>query len=920
MAQTKGKTETKKTNSGTKNAPKSTAKKSTAKKPATKNTGGSGRNVKKQPLVRREVWAGVYLLGAFVGVLSAFGVSGFLMNWYDALFGSLLGYGCALLPFALLFGGVLLLLKRKGKARLRVGCMLLIPLFFGALRHMLAAGEYAPGLKGIGALAADGAAGSSGGVLAGGAAILLEAALGLVGGCILVCLLMVVCLLGAFRLTPARMWHGIQALRFQPEPEEEPQQQTIAALRENRPAAKRKIMDIPVDDDMVTTLRPKREKGGIVAPPNVPTPAEVLRNAEQAEKEAARQAALEEIARKEAEAAAVRQREAEAARKAAEQQHKNEIFADAMRAVLKPAGKEETPSAEVEAPPFDFDEPMVDEPMEQPRNAKTVASVSRVSGHKPAAAAQPETEDAEPEITDADVAQEIRENLKEAGDHPVYFYPPIHLLHSGSGRLPGSEEAVKNTAERLIDTLSSFGIEASVVDITSGPAVTRYELLLQRGIKVSRVTNLSDDIALALGASGIRVSTIPDKNAVGVEVPNEQQELVTVRDIVDTAAFRNSKSRLSFAVGKNIAGEPLVGDIGKMPHMLIAGTTGSGKSVCINSILISLLYKSTPEEVRLIMVDPKMIELGVYNGIPHLLLPVVTDPKKAAGALNWAVGEMMRRYKKFAEVGARDLTGYNAEMERRAAAAAEQPLEEGAEPPKFDKLPRIVVVVDELSDLMAVARREVEEAIIRIAQMARAAGMHLIIATQRPSADVITGLMKTNIPSRIAFAVASAIDSRIILDQMGAEKLLGKGDMLYAPLGGGKPKRVQGCFVTDQEVEAVVNFVKERGTADYDQEVMDFIERQAEPEGAEGGAAGGGGVDEDEDPLLMDAIEVVVEMGQASVSMLQRRLKLGYSRAARLVDQMEERGIVGPFEGSKPRSVTITREEWQEMQLRRESL
>ena len=321
------------------------------------------------------------------------------------------------------------------------------------------------------------------------------------------------------------------------------------------------------------------------------------------------------------------------------------------------------------------------------------------------------------------------------------------------------------------------------------------------------------------------------------------------------------------------------------------------------------------------MVDPKMIELGVYNGIPHLLLPVVTDPKKAAGALNWAVGEMMRRYKLFAEVGARDVNGYNSEMERRQATAAAQPQpqpEEAADPKTHEKLPRVVVVVDELSDLMAVARSEVEEAIIRIAQMARAAGMHLIIATQRPSADVITGLMKTNIPSRIAFAVASAIDSRIILDQMGAEKLLGKGDMLYAPLGGGKPMRVQGCFVTDQEVESVVSFVKERGSADYDEEVMAFIERQGESEPGTGGTATGG--DGDEDPLLMDAIGIVVEGGQASVSMLQRRLKLGYSRAARLVDQMEERGIVGPFEGSKPRTVTITREEWQEMQLRRDSL
>ena len=901
LPQSKGKTATKKPAATKTAAGKSTAAKNTASKNGSKKqTATKGRS---KPIIRREVWAGVYLLGAFVGLLAIFGVQGFLIDWYNTVFLSLLGYGCALLPFALLFCGVLLIVKRKGKARLRVACMMLVPVLFGALRHMLACQtEYSAGLKGMGVLAADGILGTSGGLIAGGAAILLRAAVGMVGGCILVCLLSLVCLFGALRLTPARLWRWFKTMQPQPEPEEDEAPADLPILRpvrEQKPAVRRGV-DIPVEDDPVNRRRPVKENGGLVAPPNVPTPAEVLRGSDQAEKEARRAAA-----------------EAEAKQREEEKKRRDSVFTDVTSAILKPADKKEVPSVQVAEPPFDFDEPVVDQPLEPVHQPKTVASVTRVQTAK---AAPAPAEEAAEEITEADVAQEIQENLKEVADHPVYFYPPIHLLHPGSGRLPGSEEAVNNTAERLIDTLSSFGIEAKVVDITSGPAVTRYEILLQRGTKVARVTNLSDDIALALGASGIRVSTIPDKNAVGVEVPNEQQELVTVRDIVDTAAFRNSKSRLSFAVGKNIAGEPLVGDIGKMPHMLIAGTTGSGKSVCINSILISLLYKSTPEEVRLIMVDPKMIELGVYNGIPHLLLPVVTDPKKAAGALNWAVGEMMRRYKKFADVGARDLNGYNAEMERRAAVAAEQPVEEGVEPPKFEKLPRIVVVVDELSDLMAVARREVEEAIIRIAQMARAAGMHLIIATQRPSADVITGLMKTNIPSRIAFAVASAIDSRIILDQMGAEKLLGKGDMLYAPLGGGKPKRVQGCFVTDQEVEAVVNFVKERGTADYDQEVMDFIERQAEPEAAEGGAGGGSGGDDEEDPMLMDAIEVVVEMGQASVSMLQRRLKLGYSRAARLVDQMEERGIVGPFEGSKPRSVTITRDEWKEMQLRRENL
>jgi len=432
------------------------------------------------------------------------------------------------------------------------------------------------------------------------------------------------------------------------------------------------------------------------------------------------------------------------------------------------------------------------------------------------------TDQGELPIPDAKEEPPVEKQIENAitpTDKPAYLYPPITLLKSGSGKPQGTEDAIRSCAARLVDTLQSFGVEADVVDITSGPTVTRYELQLRRGVKFSKVTNLADDIALTLGAVGVRVSTIPDKNAVGIEVPNDRQELVTARDIISSAAFKSAKSKLAFVVGKDITGAPVVGDIGRMPHMLIAGTTGSGKSVCINSILMSILYKATPEEVRLIMVDPKMIELGVYNGIPHLLIPVVTDARKAAGALNWAVGEMMKRYKLFAEVGARDLNGYNEEMRRRDDGVA---------------LPRVVIIIDELSDLMVAARNEVEEAIIRIAQMARAAGMHLIIATQRPSADVITGLMKTNIPSRIAFAVASAIDSRIILDQMGAEKLLGKGDMLYAPLGGGKPQRIQGCFVSDGEVEEVVAFVKQSGQADYDEEIMNHIERQAEA--AEGGA------------------------------------------------------------------------------------
>ena len=479
----------------------------------------------------------------------------------------------------------------------------------------------------------------------------------------------------------------------------------------------------------------------------------------------------------------------------------------------------------------------------------------------------------------------------------------------------GAEAELRESSACLLDTLDSFNIEAQIIGIVRGPSVTRFELTIPRGIKISRITALSDDIALSLGAANVRIAPIPDKVAVGIEVPNKTVNTVFIRECIGSPAFANAKSRLSFAVGKDITGKPVIGDIAKMPHMLIAGTTGSGKSVCINSMLISLLYKSTPEEVRLIMVDPKMVELGNYNGIPHLLIPVVTDPKKAAGALNWAVGEMERRYKLFADHQVRNLVGYN-DLMRSEKAKAEQT--EDGHPEQYQVLPQIVIVIDELADLMMVAAKEVENSICRIAQKARAAGMHLVVATQRPSADVITGIMKANIPSRIAFAVASQIESRIILDTTGAEKLIGKGDMLYAPLGEGKPTRVQGCFISNEEIEAVIARIKETSTAEYSEEILEHIEQQAEQVGNnKGGGSGTNDPGDDEEELIEEAIEVIMDCRQASTSMLQRRLKLGYSRAARIIDQIEDRGIIGPSEGSKPRQILISREDWQEMKLRR---
>ena len=509
----------------------------------------------------------------------------------------------------------------------------------------------------------------------------------------------------------------------------------------------------------------------------------------------------------------------------------------------------------------------------------------------------------------AEVSEAIEKELAE--DEEVYRYPPITLLEENTDNnamAAGAE--LRDNARRLADTLTSFGVDAKPGEVVRGPSVTRYEFTLDQGVKLSKLTNLSDDIALALGATGVRIAPIPGKiAAVGIEVPNRTVTSVRIRDVVESRNFVMHPSTVAFAVGKDIGGNAIVGNIARLPHVLIAGTTGSGKSVCTNSLIVSLLYKSTPEEVRFIMVDPKMVELAPYNGIPHLLIPVVTDPKKAAGALQWAVFEMMKRYKMFSERGVKDLAGFNA-------------LVEGSEEEGLKKLPTVVVVIDELADLMLVAAKEVEESICRVAQMGRAAGVHLVIATQRPSADVITGLMKANIPSRIAFAVASAMESRIILDTPGAEKLVGKGDMLYFPLGDNKPTRVQGCFITPEEIERVVNFVKESGEADYSNEVMEKIEeamKQSE-KGGKGGSSGAAAAESEGgegcDEMLAAAVEVIFETGQASVSMLQRRLKLGYSRAARLVDQMEERGIVGPFEGSKPRQVLITRQQWQELQMK----
>ena len=511
--------------------------------------------------------------------------------------------------------------------------------------------------------------------------------------------------------------------------------------------------------------------------------------------------------------------------------------------------------------------------------------------------------------TFAEKAAKAEENAPQKTDiRPAaakkYLLPPTDLLTRGETKAndPAAATELKDKADTLIGTLKSFGVTARIVAIQRGPRVTRYEIQPAAGVKVSKITNLSDDIALNLAAAGVRIEApIPGKAAIGIEIPNINQDVVPIRDIIESKEFRTAKSKLAFAVGKDIAGNIIIGDVAKMPHMIIAGTTGSGKSVCTNSLIMSILYRATPEEVKLILIDPKMVEFTTYNGIPHLLIPVVTDPRQAAGALNWGVQEMLRRYKLFADNNVRDLGGYN-EM-----AAAKN----------IEKLPQIVIAIDEFSDLMMAASKEVEDAVCRLAQMARAAGMHLIIATQRPTTDVITGLIKANIPSRIALTVQSQVDSRTILDTQGAEKLLGYGDMLYYPNGMQKPLRVQGCFCSTKEVESIVGFIKNESDSEYNSEIIEAVEQSMPAEKGERTSDSAEPVGDGDDILIEKAIDIVVEMGQASTSSLQRKLKLGYARAARIIDELENMGVVGPYEGAKPRKVLMSKQQWSERRMRK---
>ena len=518
---------------------------------------------------------------------------------------------------------------------------------------------------------------------------------------------------------------------------------------------------------------------------------------------------------------------------------------------------------------------------------------------------EPEKKEPElPPVKEPDPVPDVPEEDEEEPvieSQPTYRKPPITCLkepiHDGNDNF---SDELKSNAQKLLDTLESFNVHAKITEISRGPSVTRYELQPDAGVRINKITNLADDIALRLAASGIRIEApIPNKAAIGIEVPNKLRSMVYMREIIETPQFKNAQSKLNVVLGKDIAGNAVCADLAKMPHLLIAGTTGSGKSVCLNTMIVSILYNATPDEVKLLMIDPKQVEFTVYNGIAHLAVPVVSDPRKASGALTWAVNEMENRYKILSEKNVRDIRGYNKLAERDKS---------------LRPMHQIVIFIDELADLMMVAPNEVEDAICRLAQKARAAGMHLVIATQRPSVDVITGIIKANIPSRIALSVSSSVDSRTILDMSGAEKLIGNGDMLFSPIGANKPTRIQGCFISDEEVEDVADFIKHNAEAEYDEGIMDEINRQAAIAGStkKNSAAGGDDGEEPGDEMFPNAVEVVLDAKMASTTLLQRKLKLGYARAARLMDELESKGIIGPFEGSKPRQVLITKQQWME--------
>lgn len=891
---------------------------------------------KKSIMIKKQVWGLIYAILGLVSLLSIIGASGFVLEYFKSTLGAVLGFGVYVLPITFWYSAYILLRPLKLAVKLRMWTINLFPFLLSALIHIIFVSDKYNFIE----LINTGGNIKSGGIISGSLANLLALSVSKIGAIILLVLIVVFCVFTAFNIS-LRDIYELFFVSDEPDEkilkrEQKAKEERIAKLKEmkrnqllqkeEKRELRRQVQE--VSREVKQEVRSKRVNIDIELDDDIKD-GDIKRNTERAIQDSqATEYYVTEFNPKEFEtdhtdksisindnsvhidaddfndgyvefneSAYVDDRiiENNIAKNDNIEYYSDEIIQYNTECdIIMDEYPINDSSLESYIDNENINKDYIDDVAKDNINIDFVDVESLQNPHT--------TDTANIGDTDSPSVFNEDEYVNPVYQKPTYNYPPIHLLNEGKSVAGDVSVEMSESSERLIDTLKSFNIDANIINIIRGPSVTRFEIQVSRGVKFSKITSLSDDIALSLGASNVRIAPIPDKIAIGIEVPNKIVQTVYMREVIASKEFMESDSLVSFAVGKDITGKAIIGDIGKMPHMLIAGTTGSGKSVCINSLLVSLLFKATPDEVRLIMIDPKMIELGSYNGVPHLLIPVVTDPKKAAGALNWAVAEMMNRYKLFAEAGVRDLASYNKAMEHK--------IKQGE---LAQKLPQIVIVIDELADLMMVAAREVEEAICRIAQMARAAGMHLIIATQRPSADVITGIMKANIPSRIAFAVASQIESRIILDQTGADKLIGKGDMLYFPLGLSKPTRVQGCFLTSDEVNRVVEHVKAMGNPDYSQEVMNHIESVAK--GEEKSSTNMSSSDED-DVCLNDAIEIALSGGQISTSLLQRKLKLGYARAARIIDLMEERGIIGEPQGSKPRQVLISREDFSEMSMR----
>ena len=813
----------------------------------------NGKPSKKEPEQRfataqnengRNIGALVMLLLGVLAVVSMFSSDAALLSWTAKFLKGIFGWGYWIIGFSFIYIAYLLFFVKSKPIGFRVICLVLMPVFFSSLINIV--GDFTIDSN-VSDLFDNAQRLNCGGVLGGAFAALLVNLIGKIGGGAVLVILLVVMLFGAL---------GADSDTF-----------------------KRNEV-VWEDDGYPPERKPSIFEGKSIINSVQSVPAQQVRagdynfELQSAKKPRGKKAQTSPAGSNKASGYDIPMLESEEETKPARQTRKSAV-------------------SSVKVPEI--------EPVKSVDGSRKVP----ISIEKPLSASTPEDVKKPEKISRKDVEKETEAVAKEISDSEqsatVYTFPGTELLNYGSNNGSDTNDTLYATQDRLETTLHSFGIMSNVVKITPGPTVTRYDIELEQGVKLAKVTNLAGDLALALGVLNVRVAPIPDEiSTVGIEVPNKIVNTVSLREIIESKEFSNGKSRLTFAIGKDIGGHSIVGDISKLPHMLIAGTTGSGKSVCMNSLIISLLYKARPDEVKFIMIDPKMVELGIYNAIPHLYVPVVTEPKKAAGALQWAVVEMLKRYRLFSEAGVRDLETYN----KWASHNEEQ------------TLPQVVILIDELADLMMAASKEVEESICRVAQMGRAAGMHLIIATQRPSADVITGLMKANIPSRIAFAVSSAMESRIIMDTSGAEKLVGHGDMLYSPLGSGKPLRVQGSFVSDEERERVIEFIKANSDckAEHNEEIAQYMNKEStEAESAATEKASSPANEYDE--MLPQAVEVVLEMKSCSVSMLQRRLKLGYSRAARIVDQMEELGVVGPYEGAKPRTVPITRDDWNEIQV-----